>query len=440
MAARASLALLALLAALLAAPAPAHAGCYRGRPRPTRLRSELYMNHAPAKRLSLEEMPKEFTWSNNKGVNYLTPSWNQHIPQYCGSCWAHGTLSMVQDRLKIRKLQSGDLTPDVMLGRQTLLNCAAFHGMGQGCDGGDAIDVLHYMAKYGLPDESCLHYLATDWTQFKAHGMERCPPEKFCVNCMPAPTKKDPDAYECWPVKKPVLYTLTAYGKVDHADEAGMMSEIMQRGPVTCGIAAPDDFVYKYHSAREGGVYVDNGADTEIDHDVEVVGWGVDKQSGLKYWLVRNSWGTYWGDLGFFKVQRGAGGNGSLQIESGDCWYAEPEHSVEDAVADGDLEGSMFGLKRTKCRAEDGAGGCRETAADRLLQTWADWPPRGAPSLPLEPPSPAAGAGARADGVESGPPPGARAEASGALKRWVAAAAAVRRALGGGGDAPVAVA
>jgi hypothetical protein len=47
--------------------------------------------------------------------------------------------------------------------------------------GGDAIDVFHYMAKYGLPDESCLHYLAKDWTDFKEHGMERCPPEKFCV-------------------------------------------------------------------------------------------------------------------------------------------------------------------------------------------------------------------------------------------------------------------
>lgn len=38
---------------------------------------------------------------------------------------------MIQDRLKIKKLRAGDLAPDVMLGRQTLLNCAAFKGYGQ---------------------------------------------------------------------------------------------------------------------------------------------------------------------------------------------------------------------------------------------------------------------------------------------------------------------
>ncbi|KAI8476356.1 MAG: hypothetical protein J3K34DRAFT_256855 [Monoraphidium minutum] len=340
---RAAMAVL-LLAALLTAPA--HAGCYRnGKTRPSRSKSELYWNHEPAKLLALEELPQEFSWANHNGTNWLTPSWNQHIPQYCGSCWAHGSLSMIQDRLKIAKLRAGDLTPDVMLGRQTLLNCAAFHGMGQGCDGGDTIDVFHYMAKYGLPDESCLHYMATDWSAFKEKGMKRCPADKFCVNCMPKPTKKDPDAFECWPIKKPVMYTLTRYGKLEQGDEAGMMSEILARGPLTCGIACPDDFTFKYHSSRNGGVYVDSGEDTEIDHDVEVVGWGVDPESGLKYWLVRNSWGTYWGELGFFKVQRGAGGNGALQIESGDCWYADPEHSLEDAIADGDMEGSMHGLK-----------------------------------------------------------------------------------------------
>jgi hypothetical protein len=43
----------------------------------------------------------------------------------------HGTLSMIQDRLKGAKMRAGDVTYDVMLGRQTLLNCAAFLGYGE---------------------------------------------------------------------------------------------------------------------------------------------------------------------------------------------------------------------------------------------------------------------------------------------------------------------
>ena len=46
---------------------------------------------------------------------------------------------MINDRLKIRKKAMG---PDVMLARQTLLNCAPFHNLSAGCDGGDIIDVL----------------------------------------------------------------------------------------------------------------------------------------------------------------------------------------------------------------------------------------------------------------------------------------------------------
>jgi hypothetical protein len=61
-------------------------------------------------------------------------------------------MAQVQDRLKIRKKGRG---MDVMLGRQSLLNCAAYEGYGAGCDGGDPIDVFKYMAKFGLPDESC---------------------------------------------------------------------------------------------------------------------------------------------------------------------------------------------------------------------------------------------------------------------------------------------
>jgi cathepsin X len=43
-----------------------------------------------------------------------------------------------------------------------------------------------------------------------------------------------------------------------------------------------------------GGVFFDTTNATEIDHDISVVGYGIDNQTGWKYWLIRNSWGTYW--------------------------------------------------------------------------------------------------------------------------------------------------
>ena len=64
-----------------------------------------------------------------------------------------------------------------------------------------------------------------------------------------------------------------------------MMSEIMQRGPITCSIACPDDFIFNY----TGGVWTDKNNATDVDHDVEVVGWG--HEDGKDFWHIRNSWG-----------------------------------------------------------------------------------------------------------------------------------------------------
>ena len=48
-------------------------------------------------------LPRQHIWNNVDGVNYLTEIKNQHIPQYCGSCWAQAATSSLSDRIKIAR-------------------------------------------------------------------------------------------------------------------------------------------------------------------------------------------------------------------------------------------------------------------------------------------------------------------------------------------------
>jgi cathepsin X len=71
--------------------------------------------------ISDEMLPANWTWCDHEGVNYCTKSLNQHIPQYCGSCWAHGSVSALGDRIKIARKGKGI---DINLSVQHILNCA----------------------------------------------------------------------------------------------------------------------------------------------------------------------------------------------------------------------------------------------------------------------------------------------------------------------------
>jgi cathepsin X len=107
--------------------------------------------------------------------------------------------------------------------------------------------------------------------------------------------------------------TISSFGWFNSTDKRILKQEIVQNGPVLCGICASEILNY------EGGVY-DGVSDCEVDHIISVVGWGRDEHDA-DYWIVRNSWGQYWGEGGWIYVK-----SGSLKIESDrNCASAVPK-------------------------------------------------------------------------------------------------------------------
>merc|ERR1712146_856670 len=78
---------------------------------------------------------------------------------------------------------------------------------------------------------------------------------------------------------------------------ASIMAELAERGPLACHINS--ECLKNY----TGGVL--DYRCTGHNHGVSLAGWGVDDTSGQEYWIVRNSWGSYYGESGWFRIRRG---------------------------------------------------------------------------------------------------------------------------------------
>merc|ERR1712086_873036 len=94
----------------------------------------------PHEYLATSQLPTNFSWCDHEGVNYCTKSLNQHIPQSCGSCWAHGSVSALGDRIKIARKGKGI---DINLSVQHMLNCG---GVGS-CYGGSVDGPYQWLHK-----------------------------------------------------------------------------------------------------------------------------------------------------------------------------------------------------------------------------------------------------------------------------------------------------
>jgi cathepsin X len=181
----------------------------------------------------------------------------------------------------------------VELSAQALLNC----GVGSCSKGGTPHDALNFIQKFGLPEAACQGYLGTSPSRESCSGINNC-----------ATCSGTPFHYNCTEVKGYKRWRILDYNTI--IGISNMKSEVATYGPIVCGVHASEEFL-KYR----GGIFSEISIKPEINHYVEVIGWG--EENGKSYWLGRNSWGTAWGESSFFRMQMGSN---NLGIET-KCYF-----------------------------------------------------------------------------------------------------------------------
>ena len=235
-------------------------------------------------------LAQSLNWASHYGRNYITKVRNQGA---CGSCWAFAVVAAAEAMYNIEKnrysVQLAARTsflprihtahqgstafipptqiaalanPDIS--EQDLISCTTAGG----CDGGYVSQAAQALKTQGIVSENCFSYEAEDLA---------------CNRC------------SNW---KDVLSKIARWRWIttDTIDVPAIKT-VLQDGPLVGYMHVYDDF-YSYRS----GVYQKtSGAVYEGGHAILMVGY----DDGDNCWICKNSWGTNWGENGYFKIRRG---------------------------------------------------------------------------------------------------------------------------------------
>ncbi|XP_031130221.1 ervatamin-B-like [Ipomoea triloba] len=212
---------------------------------------------------SLVDAPNSVNWIERGAVTAIR---NQHR---CGACWAFSTVAAVEG---ITQIKTGRLVP---LSEQQLVDCDTTN---KGCDGGWPTKAFQYVQEAnGLMSESDYPY--------KGYQQATC-----------ATTGGYAAA------------TITGFEQVEQGEDA--LLQAVSNQPVSI-IISLDGYELQHYGS---GVFANDCGSGSL-HAITVVGYDATME-GDKYWLVKNSWGTTWGENGYIKMARD-------MVEGGLCGLAK---------------------------------------------------------------------------------------------------------------------
>lgn len=214
----------------------------------------------PTEKKALLGVPKAVDWRERNLVTHIK---NQ---QQCGSCWAFSAVGSMEGQ---HARKTGNL---VSLSESQIVDCDT-KGNDQGCDGGLMDGAFKYVIQQGgIESEKNYPYTPQD----------------------------DPCSFK----KKEVVAKFQGFKDVT-GGETGLKEAVAHIGPVAVAIDASNPSFQFYKS---GIYYEPDCSSTQLDHGVLVVGYN-STNNGTDYWIVKNSWGTSWGEKGYIYMSRNRNNN-----------------------------------------------------------------------------------------------------------------------------------